>query len=54
MYKGYIRIEIEDGEIKKIMDQLTEAQETIYKCYSKLQDIGVLTIVQADDKESRH
>ena len=51
---GYsVRMEVKEGEVKEIMDRLTQAQETIYKCYSELQDLGVLTVVQTDDKESR-
>ena len=40
----YIRIEIPDGELKAIMDEINKAQETIYKCYNRLQDLGVIII----------
>lgn len=39
-----IRIEICDGELKRILDELTRAQEQIYACYNQLQAMGVLTI----------
>ena len=41
---GYsVRMEVKEGEIKKIMDRLTKAQETIYECYGELQELGILT-----------
>ena len=49
---GYsVRMEVKEGEIKKIMDRLTKAQETIYECYGELQELGVLTVVPDDDKK---
>ncbi len=49
---GYsVRMEVKEGEIKKIMNRLTKAQETIYECYEELQELGVLTVVPADAEE---
>lgn len=49
---GYsVRMEVKEGEIKKIMDRLTKAQETIYECYGELQELGVLTVVPNEDKK---
>ena len=49
---GYsVRMEVKEGEIKKIMDRLTKAQETIYECYGELQELGILTVVPDDDKK---
>ena len=49
---GYsVRMEVTEGEIKKIMDRLTKAQETIYECYGELQELGILTVVPDDDKK---
>ena len=49
---GYsVRMEVKEGEIKKIMDRLTKAQETIYECYEELQELGILTVVPDDDKK---
>lgn len=44
MQEGFVRIEINDGEVESILTELHEAQETIRKCYSKLIDIGVVVI----------
>lgn len=42
---GYsIRIEVQDGKVKEIMDRLNEAQQTIYRCYQELQDLGVVVV----------
>ncbi len=42
---GYmIGIEAPEGEIEKIMQEIDQAQEKIYECYSKLRDYGVLSI----------
>lgn len=39
-----IRIEIEEGEVKKILQELNEAQEKISQCYDRLIELGVVTI----------
>ena len=44
MNKHYIQIEIEDGEVKKILNKLDEAQQTIQDCYDELHRLGVLVI----------
>lgn len=47
-----MRIEIQEGEVKKILDELTEAQETIRRCYHKLQDLGVVVLKEkAEDRK---
>lgn len=43
----FVGLEIKDDEIERIMKELDEAQETIYRCYVQLKDLGVLTITQA-------
>lgn len=40
-----IRIEMPEGEVKSILDELTKAQETIHKCYRRLEELGVVTVV---------
>lgn len=46
---GYhLRIEVKNGEVEKILKELDEAREKIYECYSRLQDVGVLTISEAE------
>ncbi|MCI8993000.1 MAG: hypothetical protein HFG80_09845 [Eubacterium sp.] len=47
----FVRMEVKEGEIEKIMDRLTKAQETIYECYGELQELGVLTVIPNDDKK---
>lgn len=39
-----IRVKVDGEELAKIMDDLAKAQETIYNCYSRLNDLGVLEI----------
>lgn len=39
-----IRIEVEEGEVDKILQELFEAQEKISQCYNRLTEIGVVTI----------
>ena len=46
----FIRIEVRDGEVEKILRELSEAQEKIYECYNRLQEAGVLVI----SKEERY
>ena len=49
---GYsVRMEVKKGEVKKIMDRLTKAQETIYECYNELQELGVSTVVPDDEEK---
>ena len=51
---GYsVRMEVKEGEIKKIMDRLTKAQETIYECYGELQELGILTVVSDNDDKKK-
>lgn len=47
MNRYAIDIEIPEGKVKEILDRLTEAQETIYECYTELTKLGVLTIKEA-------
>lgn len=47
MNKYLIGIEVQDGEIEKIMEELQRAQETICTCYNRLVELGVVTIKKA-------
>lgn len=49
MHKCDIRIEIPSGRIKEIMDELTAAQETIFRCYQELESLGVVTVTEKAD-----
>jgi len=51
MMKYVIKIEVQDGEIEKIMNEIDEAQKTIYQCYGKLQNLGVLKIAKKEASE---
>lgn len=44
MRQHFIRFEVEEGEVDKVLQELSEAQEKIRKCYSRLMDLGVMTI----------
>lgn len=47
MNKYSISIKAKDGELEEILKELNDAQEKIYRCYTRLQNLGVLII----DKE---
>ena len=42
--KLYALVDIDESEFAEIMRNLEEARQTIYECYSRLGEIGVLTI----------
>ena len=42
MHNGFIQFEVDDAELKEIFNELNKAQETIYKCYSRLQSLGIV------------
>ena len=52
MTKYNIRIETKKGEVEKILEELSEAQEKIYDCYSRLLNLGVLTFSEAEKTTS--
>ena len=35
-----VSIKVDDKELKEILEELTKAQETIYQCYSRLNNLG--------------
>lgn len=39
-----IEIEVPEGKVKEILDRLTAAQETIYRCYNELESLGVMVV----------
>ena len=41
--------QIDKSELDEIMAELDKAKETIYKCYSRLQDLEVLTLREDKD-----
>lgn len=48
MNKYIISIEVAEGEVGRILEELHAAQETIYNCYSKLEKLGAVKIKEAD------
>lgn len=42
MHNGFMQFEVDDAELKEIFNELNKAQETIYKCYSRLQSLGIV------------
>jgi len=38
------KIEVKSGQVEAILERLTKAQEEIYKCYSELENMGVVVI----------
>ncbi len=46
-----IRVEVQPGKLKEIMDRLTAAQEEIYRCYDELKWLGVLTVRESENSE---
>ena len=42
-------IQIEDEKLKKVMEDLEKAKETIYDCYDKLKEMEILIV--APEKE---
>jgi len=44
MTNHFLTFEIQEGELKEIMDEIDKAQNTIYRCYNRLTDLGVVSI----------
>lgn len=44
MSKYVATISVHDGELDEIMKKLNEAQNTIYQCYSRLEELDVMRI----------
>lgn len=44
MNKYLISIEIPEGEVKQILNELTKAQEKIRDCYDRLDELGVVRV----------
>ncbi|MBQ7516382.1 MAG: hypothetical protein IJS96_08880 [Schwartzia sp.] len=52
MRSCFIRIEVPEGEVKQILDELNKAQEKIYECYNRLEGLGVVTVIKKDAAEN--
>jgi hypothetical protein len=52
MTNGYcISIEIQDGEIEQIMDEMKKAMRTVQDCYYRLEALGVVTVKKKDTSD---
>lgn len=49
MERYIVSVEVDSKKLTGILDALEEAKNTIYKCYSELQDLGVITIREKND-----
>lgn len=50
--KYFFAMEINKDELNRIFKDLHTAQETIYKCYSRLKNLGVITLKEAEIENS--
>ena len=48
-----VSIKAEDKELKEILEELTKAQETIYQCYSRLNNLGVIEFCKKEAASSK-
>ena len=46
-----LQVEIRNNELQAIFKELQEAQETIYRCYNRLQDLGVLVVKDSESDD---
>ena len=44
MSKFLAEIEIDEGELEAIFKEMEAAKETIYRCYDRLRELGLVTI----------
>ncbi|MBQ8698609.1 MAG: hypothetical protein IJ521_06390, partial [Schwartzia sp.] len=49
----YARMDVEDGELEEIFSEMREAQKTIYRCYSRLEELGVLVYRKKEADDAR-
>ncbi len=45
-------MEVDDAEIKKIFEDLRAAQNIIWDCYNRLENLNVIRIARADSEAS--
>ena len=48
MDQFYAVVEVDDEELSAILKKLNAAQEILYECYKKLQELNVLKLKKAD------
>ena len=52
MNEYYVKVQIDDEELKEIFKALDEAKETIYNCYSRLAGMKICTVAKKEDAAS--
>lgn len=52
MTNHFVRLEIPEGKVKELLDEMVKAQNTIRKCYRELEELGVVTIVPKEKAAS--
>lgn len=50
--KYFFAMEVNKDELDQIFEDLRNAQETIYKCYSRLRNLGIITLKEAEIENS--
>lgn len=46
-----MHMEVPEGELQKIFEEIDQAQETIFQCYMRLQQLGVIVIKKEDTND---
>jgi predicted transcriptional regulator len=52
MNKFLATMVIQPGEVEEILEELEKAKETIYRCYTRLQELGFVEIRENKDAAS--
>lgn len=49
---GYVvRIEVPEGEVQEILEELEKAQRVILDCYDRLDKLGILTVRKKESSQ---
>lgn len=48
----FFAMEVNKDELDQIFKDLHSAQETIYKCYNRLKNLGIITLKEAEIENS--
>lgn len=49
MEKYLVSVEVDSEKLTEILNELQAAKDTIYRCYSKLQELEVVTVREKKD-----
>ena len=53
MERFLITLEVEEEELGSVLRELQEARETIYRCYSRLEEMGAIRVVRKNTEAAR-